>query len=48
MREGLRRLRDAGMQRAIVRTRFDNEPGVALYRSLGFEDHHIERWFARS
>jgi GNAT superfamily N-acetyltransferase len=48
MREGLRRLRDAGMRRAIVRTRFDNEPGVALYRSLGFADHHIERWFARS
>jgi GNAT superfamily N-acetyltransferase len=48
MRDGLRRLRDAGMRRAIVRTRFDNDAGVALYRSLGFVDHHIERWFSRS
>ncbi len=48
VRDGLRRLRDAGMERAIVRTVIDNHGAIALYRSLGFRDAHIERWFARS
>jgi GNAT superfamily N-acetyltransferase len=48
IRDGLRRLRDAGMERAIVRTVIDNHGAIALYRSLGFRDAHIERWFARS
>jgi GNAT superfamily N-acetyltransferase len=48
MREGLRRLRDAGMRRAVVYARMDNEPAIALYRSVGFHDDHIQRWFSRS
>lgn len=48
MREGFRRLRDAGMERAVVYTRMDNDPGIALYRSLGFADDNIQRWFSRS
>jgi len=48
MRDGLRRLRDAGMERAIVRTVIDNHGAIALYRSIGFRDHHMERWFRRS
>jgi GNAT superfamily N-acetyltransferase len=47
MREGLRRLRDAGMERAVVYTPFDNHAGVELYRSVGFRDDHIMRWFRR-
>ena len=38
----------AGMDRAMVRTRFDNARGVALYRSVGFRDDHVERWFTRA
>jgi ribosomal protein S18 acetylase RimI-like enzyme len=48
VRDGLRRLRDAGMEQAMVRTVIDNHGAIALYRSLGFRDHHIERWFTRS
>lgn len=48
MREGLRRLRDDGMRRAVVFTRMDNDPGIALYRSVGFRDDNIQRWFSRS
>jgi ribosomal protein S18 acetylase RimI-like enzyme len=48
MREGFRRLRDAGMQRAVVFTRMDNEAGIGLYHSVGFHDDNIQRWFARS
>jgi GNAT superfamily N-acetyltransferase len=47
MRDGLRRLRDAGMERAVVHTRMDNDAGVGLYRSVGFHDDHIQRWFTR-
>ena len=47
MREGLRRLRDAGMRRAVVYTPIDNEAGLALYRSVGFRDDHVMRWFHR-
>jgi len=48
MRDGLRRLRDAGMRRAVVFTRMDNDAGIALYRSVGFHDDNIQRWFSRS
>ncbi len=48
VRDGLRRLRDAGMERAVVYTVIDNSGAIALYRSLGFRDDHIQRWFARS
>ncbi len=48
MREGLRRLRDAGMGRAVVYTVLDNDAGIALYRSVGFREDHIMRWFHRS
>jgi ribosomal protein S18 acetylase RimI-like enzyme len=37
MREGLRRMKAAGMTRASVGTGFDNTAAVALYRSLGFD-----------
>jgi GNAT superfamily N-acetyltransferase len=47
VREGLRRLRDAGMERAHVCTVIDNLGAIALYRSLGFHDDYIQRWFAR-
>jgi GNAT superfamily N-acetyltransferase len=47
VREGLRRLRDAGMERAHVCTVIDNLGAIALYRSLGFHDDYIHRWFAR-
>jgi GNAT superfamily N-acetyltransferase len=48
VRDGLRRLRDAGMERANVCTVIDNHGAIALYRSLGFRDDYIQRWFARS
>jgi ribosomal protein S18 acetylase RimI-like enzyme len=47
MREGLRRLRDAGMRRAVVYTPIDNQRGAELYRSIGFRDDHVMRWFHR-
>jgi GNAT superfamily N-acetyltransferase len=48
VRDGLRRLRDAGMERANVCTVIDNHGAIALYRSLGFRDDYIQRWYARS
>jgi GNAT superfamily N-acetyltransferase len=48
MLDGLRRLRDAGMERAHVCTVIDNHGAIALYRSLGFRDDYIQRWFTRS
>lgn len=39
MREGLRRMKAAGMTHAIVGTDADNVAAIALYRSLGFEDY---------
>jgi len=48
LREGLRRLRDAGMRRAVVYTPIDNAAGAELYRSVGFRDDHVMRWFHRS
>lgn len=47
MREGLRRLREAGMRRAVVYTPIDNEGAAALYRSVGFRDDNVMRWFHR-
>jgi ribosomal protein S18 acetylase RimI-like enzyme len=38
MLEGMRRLRDAGMTWAIVRTPISNTAAQTLYRSLGFEE----------
>jgi ribosomal protein S18 acetylase RimI-like enzyme len=48
MREGLRRLRAAGMRRAIVRTPATNTPALALYRSVGFVDAFVDQGFRRS
>jgi mycothiol synthase len=48
MGEGLRRLRAAGMRRAIVRTPITNDPADALYRSLGFVATHVERAYVRA
>lgn len=45
--EGLRRLRDAGMTWAIVRTPLSNTGAQALYRSLGFRDWHRLLVFSR-
>jgi len=47
MRDGLRRLRDAGMRRAVVRTPADNVAAIALYRSVGFEPDHEQLAFRR-
>jgi GNAT superfamily N-acetyltransferase len=38
MREGLRRMKAAGMTHAIVGTDADNTAAIALYRSMGFAD----------
>jgi ribosomal protein S18 acetylase RimI-like enzyme len=45
--EGLRRLREAGMTWAIVRTPLSNTGAQALYRSLGFRDWHRLLVFSR-
>ena len=37
MREGLRRMKAAGMTHASVGTGVDNVAAIALYRSIGFE-----------
>jgi len=47
LRDGLRRLRDAGMRRAVVRTPVDNVAAIALYRSVGFEPDHEQLAFRR-
>jgi ribosomal protein S18 acetylase RimI-like enzyme len=49
MREGLRRMKAAGMTHASVGTGADNVAAIALYRFLGFEDHVmstnlVKRW----
>ena len=48
MREGMRRLRVAGMRRAIVRTPGPNTAAAATYRSVGFEDAGRELVLRRS
>ncbi len=48
LREGCRRLRSAGMRRAIVRTPVTNHAALALYRSAGFADSYLERAFRRA
>jgi ribosomal protein S18 acetylase RimI-like enzyme len=48
MREGMRRLRAAGMRRAIVRTAVSNTAAAALYRSVGFEEAGLELVLRRS
>jgi ribosomal protein S18 acetylase RimI-like enzyme len=48
MREGIRRLRAAGMTRAIVRTPVSNTGATATYRSVGFEDAGLELVLRRS
>jgi ribosomal protein S18 acetylase RimI-like enzyme len=48
MREGMRRLRAAGMTRSIVRTPVSNTGATALYRSVGFEDAGLELVLRRS
>ncbi len=47
LRDGLRRLRGAGMRGAVVRTPADNVAALALYRSVGFEPDHEQRSFRR-
>ena len=40
MYEGMRRMRAAGMETAIVRYSVDNVSGVPLYRSVGFQTRY--------
>jgi ribosomal protein S18 acetylase RimI-like enzyme len=47
LRDGLHRLREAGMRRAVVRTPADNAAALALYRSVGFEPDHEQLSFRR-
>jgi ribosomal protein S18 acetylase RimI-like enzyme len=47
LRDGLRRLREAGMRHAVVRTPADNAAALALYRSVGFEPDHEQLAFRR-
>jgi RimJ/RimL family protein N-acetyltransferase len=47
LRDGLRRMLDAGLERAIVCTPSTNEAAIALYRSVGFRDDHVETAFRR-
>lgn len=52
MLEGLRRLRAAGAETAIVYTSANNRPAVALYESVGFrvydEEHYYEKPLTRA
>lgn len=48
LRDGFRRLRDAGMTRAIVCTPAENEAAIALYRSVGFVEDHTQVAFRKS
>ena len=48
MREGMRRLRAAGMHHAIVRTPVSNAGATAAYRSVGFADAGHELVLRRS
>ena len=47
LRDGLRRLREAGMRRAVVRTPAVNVAALALYRSVGFVPDHEQLAFQR-
>jgi mycothiol synthase len=47
LRDGCRRLRDAGLTAAIVRTPQHNDAAIALYRSAGFADAYVELAFRR-
>lgn len=47
IREGLRRLREAGLHTALVSTASVNEGAAALYRSCGFETVEREYYWAK-
>lgn len=47
MREGLRRMKAAGMTRASVGTGADNAAAIALYRSIGFEDYVMSAFLVK-
>ena len=48
LRDGMRRLRNAGMRQAMVHTFTTNTGGIALYRSVGFVDAHVEQAFRKA
>ncbi len=48
MREGLRRMKAAGIAHASVGTGFDNTAAIALYRSIGFEDYVMSAFLVKS
>lgn len=45
--EALRRLREKGIQRAIVCTSHENDPALKLYASVGFQRYSEFRFYAR-
>ncbi len=48
MREGLRRMKAAGMTHASVGTGFDNTAAIALYRSIGFQDYVMSAFLVKA
>jgi GNAT superfamily N-acetyltransferase len=48
MREGLRRMKAAGMTNASVGTGADNVAAIALYRSLGFGNSVMSAFLVKS